>query len=294
MISYTFYMSNVNGSTKLTGLIGNPIEHSVSPQMHNSGYESLGLNYCYVPLRTIPEDLEMVIDGIRALGFAGVNVTIPHKEAVITHLDEVTQLARQIGAVNTIVNQNGRLIGYNTDGPGFIDSLKEDAAFIVKGKSAVVIGAGGASKAIVTMLAKEGIKSLIISDIDQEKASALCEVINANFEIAPYAAPAGSSELAKAIAKCDLLVNASPIGMSPNTKRIPIDISCEIKKDAVVYDLVYNPLETELLKWAKSKGARPISGIGMLIRQGVLAFSLFTEKEPPIEVMKKAVLNALK
>jgi shikimate dehydrogenase len=287
-------MPNVNGSTKLTGLIGSPLEHSVSPQMHNAAYEALGLNYCYVPLKTDPDDLEAVIDSIRALGFAGVNVTIPHKESVITHLDEVTQLARQIGAVNTVVNQNGRLIGYNTDGPGFIDSLREEAGFTAKGKNAVVIGAGGASKAIVTMLAQEGIKTLVISDIDQERSSELCEVINANFEIAPYAAPANSKELTKAIANCDILVNASPVGMHPNIKRTPIDLSCDIKKDAVVYDLVYNPLETELLKWAKSKGAKPVSGIGMLIRQGALSFTLFTEKEPPIEVMKKAALDYLK
>lgn len=287
-------MAEINGSTKLTGIIGYPITHSVSPQMHNAAYAKLGLNYCYVPIAVKPEDLEKVLEGIRMLGFAGVNVTIPHKEAVISHLDEVTKIARVIGSVNVILNQEGRLIGYNTDGPGFIDSLKEEGGFDVGGKRAVVLGAGGGAKAVALMLAQDGIKNLVISDLIYEKAESLCEYINSHFGIAPYACPTKSNELKKVIENCDLLVNATPVGMYPKVNECPIDDDYKIPRSAIVYDIVYNPLETKLLKWAKNKGAKAVSGMGMLVRQGALAFSLFTEEEAPIQIMKEAALKALK
>lgn len=287
-------MVQINGSTKLTAIIGDPIEHSVSPQMHNAAYEKLGLNYCYLPLKVRPSDLEKVLEGIRMLGFAGVNVTVPHKEAVVPHLDEATKITRLIGAANVILNQEGRLVGYNTDGPGFIDSLKEDAGFEVAGKKVVILGAGGGAKAVALMLAQDKIKNLVISDIDYEKCRTLCEYINSHFEIAPYACKVKSAELKKSIGACDLLVNATPIGMHPNIDQSPIDDDYVIPAGAIVYDLVYNPMETKLLKWAKAKGARPVSGLGMLIRQGALAFSLFTEVDPPVGVMREAALKALK
>jgi len=287
-------MIEVNGSTKLAGIIGDPVSHSVSPQMHNAAYEKLGLNYCYVPLPTKPKDLEDVLNGIRMLGFAGVNVTVPYKEAVIPHLDEVTKLARLVGAANVILNQQGHLVGYNTDGPGFIDSLREDAGFEVAGKNVVLLGAGGGAKAVAMMLAHDKIKTLVISDVVYEKAENMCEYINSHFDIAPYACPVNSNELKVCIEKCDLLVNSTPVGMHPNVNESPINDDYAIKPGAIVYDLVYNPLETKLLKWAKAKGAKPISGLGMLIRQGVLAFSLFTEEEAPMQVMKDAALKALK
>jgi shikimate dehydrogenase len=287
-------MVEINGSTKLTGIIGYPVTHSVSPQMHNAAYAKLGLNYCYLPISAKPEDLERVLEGIRILGFAGVNVTIPHKEAVVTHLDEVTKIARLIGAVNVILIQEGHLIGYNTDGPGFIDSLREDAGFDVAGKRAVVLGAGGGAKSVAMMLAQDGVKNLIISDLIYEKAENLCEYINSHFGIAPYACPSKSNELRKLIGSCDLLVNATPVGMHPKVNECPIEDDYIIPGSAVVYDLVYNPLETKLLKLAKKNGAKAVSGIGMLIRQGALAFSLFTEQEAPISLMKEASLKALK
>ncbi len=287
-------MAQINGSTELTGIIGYPITHSVSPQMHNAAYEKLGLNFCYVPLSIKPNNIDKALEGIRMLGFVGVNVTIPHKEVIIPHLDEVTKLARLIGAANVILNQEGHLVGYNTDGPGFIDSLTEDAGFNVKGKRAVVLGAGGAAKAVALMLAQDKIKTLVISDVIYDKAKTLCEYISSHFEIAPYACPANSKELKKSVAECDLLVNATPLGTYPKVNGCPIDETYDIPSGAIVYDLVYNPLETKLLKLAKSKGAKPVSGLGMLIRQGALAFSLFTEEEAPIKIMKEAALAALK
>ena len=287
-------MVEINGSTKLTGILGYPVTHSVSPQMHNAAYTKLGLNYCYLPISVKPEDLERVLEGIRILGFAGVNVTIPHKEAVVTHLDEVTKIARLIGAVNVILIQEGHLIGYNTDGPGFIDSLREDAGFEVAGKRVVLLGAGGGAKSVALMLAQDGVKNLVISDLIYEKAENLCEYINSHFGIAPYACPSKSNELRKLIGSCDLLVNATPVGMHPKVNECPIEDDYIIPGSAVVYDLVYNPLETKLLKLAKKNGAKAVSGIGMLIRQGALAFSLFTEQEAPVSAMKEAALKALK
>ncbi len=287
-------MVKINGSTKVTGIIGYPITHSVSPQMHNAAYEKLGLNYCYVPIAVKPEDLERALEGIRILGMTGVNVTIPHKEAVVSHLDEATKIVRLIGTANVILSQEGRLIGYNTDGPGFIDSLKEDAGFDVAGKRAVVLGAGGGARSAAIMLAQDGVKNLVISDLIYEKSEELCEYINSHFEIAPYACPVKSAELKKLVESCDLLVNATPIGMYPKVNECPIDDDYKIPRSAVVYDLVYNPLETKLLKLAKANGAKAVSGIGMLIRQGALAFSLFTEQEAPVQIMKEAALEALK
>lgn len=287
-------MAEINGSTLLTGIIGYPITHSVSPQMHNAAYSKLGLNYCYVPISVKPEDLERALEGLRMLGFAGVNVTVPHKENVVPHLDEVTKLARLIGSVNVILIQEGHLIGYNTDGPGFIDSLKEDAGFDVAGKRAVILGAGGGAKAVAMMLAKDGVKNLVISDLIYEKAETLCEYINSHFGIAPYSCPANSNELRKVIDKCDLIVNATPVGMHPKVNECPLEDDVEIPRSAVVYDLVYNPMETKLLKMAKANGAKAVSGLGMLIRQGALAFSLFTEEEAPESIMKEAALKALK
>ena len=286
-------MVEINGSTKLTGILGYPVTHSVSPQMHNAAYAKLGLNYCYLPVSVKPEDLERVLEGIRILGFAGVNVTIPHKEAVVTLLDEVTKIARLIGAVNVILIQEGRLIGYNTDGPGFIDSLREDAGFEVAGKRAVVLGAGGGAKSVAMMLAQDGVKNLVVSDLIYEKAENLCEYINSHFGIAPYACPSKSNELRKLVGTCDLLVNATPVGMHPKVNECPIEDDYIIPGSAIVYDLVYNPLETKLLKLAKKNGAKAVSGIGMLIRQGALAFSLFTEQEAPVNLMKEAALKAL-
>lgn len=285
---------NIHGTTKIAGLIGYPIEHSVSFEMHNAAYEEAGIDYCYIPLPVKTQDLEKALHGIQSFGFAGANVTIPHKESVIAYLDETTKISRLIGSVNTILNQDGKLIGYNTDGPGFIDSLNKDCGFDPKGKRAVILGAGGASRAVSMMLAKEGVKTLIITDIIYERSKNLCEYINSHYKIAPYACPSNSKELMSGIESCDLLVNTTPIGMYPKVKECPIDKSIKIPSNALVYDLIYNPEETELIKLAKKCGARSSNGIGMLVMQGALAFSLFTEHEAPVEVMRSAVLKALK
>lgn len=279
---------------KIVGIIGYPLEHTASPAMHNAAFKELGLDYEYVPFEVEPEDLKEALRGMRALHVAGFNVTIPHKETIVPLLDEVTKLARFIGAVNTVENQEGKLVGYNTDGPGFIDSLKEDAGFDPKGKKVVVLGAGGASRAVSTMLAEVGAKSLVISDILEEKAKSLAEYLASSLDVSCRPAKASSLELKDAISEADLLVNATPLGMSPKVNECPISEKTKLSKNLLVYDLVYNPSETKLLKIAKAAGCRICSGLGMLVRQGALAFTIFTGEEPPIDAMWSAAKRALR
>lgn len=279
---------------KIVGLIGYPLDHSVSPAMHNAVYRQMGLAYEYIPFEVEPEDLPEALAGLRALHIAGFNVTIPHKETIVPLLDEVTKLARVIGAVNTVENQEGRLVGYNTDGPGFIESLREDAGFEPVGKKVVVIGAGGASRAVSTILAEVGVLDLTLSDLMDDKAKLLAEYLGTAFDSPCRHASLDSAELRAAIAEADLVVNTSPLGMAPKVDASPLPAETKFKKGALVYDLVYNPQKTKLIKVAQAAGCRVCSGLGMLVRQGALAFSLFTGEEPPVEEMRLAAEHALR
>jgi len=268
---------------KTVALIGYPLGHTLSPAMHNAGYKYLGLDYEYVALEVPPEDLSQAVDGLRALHFAGFNVTIPHKEKVVPLLDEITPLARQIGAVNTVQNQEGKLIGFNTDGPGFIESLHQDARFDPKGKKAVILGAGGAGRAVALSLLQNEAKEIVLYDAIAEKAEKLAENI----------AQKASQDLQKEINRADLLVNCSPIGMHPKTGESPLPESIKLHRKLMVYDIVYNPAETKLLRSAKAAGAKAFSGLGMLVRQGALAFTVFTGKPAPLKVMFQAAQESL-
>ena len=279
---------------KIVGIIGFPLGHSVSPAMHNAAYKELGLDYEYIPFEVEPADLPEALPGLRAIHVAGFNVTIPHKETILPLLDDVTKLARTIGAVNTVVNQDGELIGYNTDGPGFIESLKEDAGFEPKGKKVVVLGAGGASRAVATMLAEMGAASLIISDIIEDKAKELAEYAGSLSQAKCGWSKIDSLLLKSEIEHADLLVNTTPLGMHPEINKSPLPDKVKLPKNLLVYDLVYNPAETKLLKTAKAAGCKTVSGLGMLVRQGALAFTVFTGEEAPIEIMWSAAQKALR
>ncbi|HVN67845.1 MAG TPA: shikimate dehydrogenase, partial [Candidatus Sulfotelmatobacter sp.] len=262
--------------------------------MHNAAFKELGLELEYVPFEVEPEDLGEALNGMRALHVVGFNVTVPHKETVVPLLDEVTKLARTIGAVNTVENSGGTLIGYNTDGQGFIESLKEDADFEPKGKKIVVLGAGGASRAVAVMLTEVGAKALVITDLLEDKAKELAEYLDAYEKTSCQFLRLNSPDLPAAVAEADLLVNATPIGMRPKVADSPLPAKCKLKKNTLVYDLVYTPAETKLLKSAKAAGCRACSGLGMLVRQGALAFTVFTGEEAPIEVMRQAAEQALR
>ncbi|MDD4179542.1 MAG: shikimate dehydrogenase [Candidatus Margulisbacteria bacterium] len=279
---------------KIVGIIGYPLGHSISPAMHNAAFKELGLDYEYIPFEVEPEDLHEAINGLRALHIAGFNVTIPHKEAIVPLLDDVTKLARTIGAVNTVENQEGKLVGYNTDGLGFIESLNEDAEFDPKGKRVVVLGAGGASRGVATMLAEVGANSILLSDIFEDKGNELVEYLNTLTETKCSFAKPDSESLRDEIEYADLLINTTPLGMHPKIGESPLPKKVKLNKKTLVYDLVYNPSETKLLKTAKAAGCKVVSGLGMLVRQGALAFTVFTGEEPPIETMWQAAKTALR
>jgi len=279
---------------KIMGLIGYPLGHSVSPAMHNTAFKKLGLDCEYSLFEVEPKDLKEAVEGMRALHIAGFNVTIPHKEAVMPFLDEVTEIARVIGAVNTVKNQNGKLIGYNTDGAGFIESLKNDAKIKPKGKHAVILGAGGASRAVTVMLAESGAKTITITDIEAAKAKELTEYVDSYFDTSCDNVEVNSQELQRSIAQAEILINCTPLGMAPKIKASPLADNIELHKKLMIYDLVYNPAETKLMKTAKAAGAKVCSGLGMLVYQGALAFTLWTGAEAPVEAMRKAAQAALK
>ncbi|RXT14787.1 shikimate dehydrogenase [Ammoniphilus sp. CFH 90114] len=280
----------MNNQTVMTGLFGNPVSQSMSPDMHNAAFKYLELNYAYAAFAISKENLPEAVRGIRALGFRGINVTIPHKVEVMKYLDEIDDEAREIGAVNTIVNQDGRLIGYNTDGQGFVLSLLEETGVQLKGKRVLMIGAGGAARAVAVSLARHGVQQIVVANRSQEKAEELAAHLKKHTD----ASAIQLNDLnAQQFAETDLLINTTSIGMYPEVDVLPIPGEY-LHKGLLVSDLIYNPLETKLLKEAKMIGAKTHNGMGMFIQQGALAFALWTQCDAPIDVMKETVLKKLK
>ncbi|NPV28498.1 MAG: shikimate dehydrogenase [Firmicutes bacterium] len=284
----------ITGQTKVFALFGDPVLHSLSPVMQNKAFAFHGLPCCYVPFRVRKEDLQTAVAAIRALGLGGVNVTIPHKEQVISYLDEVDREARLIGAVNTILNQNGRLIGYNTDGAGFLLSLRAEADFAPEGKHVVVLGAGGGARAVAFALALEGARTLRIFNRNPERAQALAGDLHRATGCDVEAGALREDLLSAALARADLLVHASPVGMYPHHDEAPLVDPCLLRPGLVVCDLVYNPPRTRLLKEAAARGCRVVGGIGMLVHQGALAFEIWTGLQAPVAIMRAVVEESLR
>jgi shikimate dehydrogenase len=275
-------MNNIKGTTKVTGIIGWPVEHTLSPIMHNAGFAQLGLDFCYLPLAVKPEELGPAVAGLRALNIRGVNVTVPHKEKVIKYLDEVRGPARLIGAVNTIINKDGQLIGYNTDGPGFIEFLKKTARFNPRNKTIVIFGAGGAARAFSFMLFSHGARAIFLFDIDRKKSlsikKALCQHFPGQVNLLELKS---GRQFAKILGRTDLLINATPIGMPPHEKESPLkkENFAFLKKDCLVVDSIYHPAKTIFLLEAEKRKLKIFNGTSLLVQQGVLAFELFTGKK---------------
>lgn len=280
----------ITGKTKIVGIFGYPIEHTFSPLMHNAAFSALGLDYCYMPFEVQPEDLKSAVESIRALNIRGVNITVPHKEAVIKYLDELSKEAKLIGAVNTIENRGGKLIGHNTDGRGFIKSLLEDAKTRVKGKWILLLGAGGAGKGVAVSCALEGASEIIIANRTIKKAEELAKYLSRHFKKTRFSAiPLDRHKISNAIAKTDILINATSLGLK-GKDILPVSQK-DLHRDLIIYDLIYNPQITSLLKIARRAGVKKaVNGLGMLIYQGAIAFQIWTGKKPPVDVMKKAVL----
>ena len=264
------------------GIIGYPIGHSVSPAMHNAAFKHLGLDAIYLKFEVKPENLRDAIFGAKALGFKGINVTIPHKEAVLNFVKPVG-IAKQIGAVNTI--DIPKLEGYNTDAYGALKAL-ESAGVEVEGKVALVVGAGGAGRAIAFILAEKG-ATVIVSNRTESRGLKLAEDVRkvGDCIFYPY------DKLEDLRGKIDIIINATPLGMKGFEQKLPVPES--IIEDVVVFDTVYNPLETLLIRTAKKKGCKVVYGIDMLVYQGAEAFKIWTGLDAPIDVMKKAALEAL-
>jgi shikimate dehydrogenase len=271
---------NITGKTKITGIFGYPVEHSLSPAMHNAAFKSLGLDYCYVPFPVRPEHLYDAVKAIRAFNFIGVNVTVPHKETVIPFLDKIHEEASFIGAVNTIVNSNGTLNGYNTDGRGFMLSLSENGVSLA-GKDILIIGAGGASRSIGYYLCQKS-KSVTIYNRTHKRGEKLARDLQKLCKNVSLQAKISHIE------DFHLIVNATSLGLNKEDPA-PFDTSV-LKKSQIICDLIYK--KTRLLKEASRKGCKVIDGSGMLLYQGILAFQLWTGKKPPREVMSKALRGA--
>lgn len=269
-----------DAKTQLCGIIGNPVEHSLSPAMHNAAFEQLQLNYAYLAFRV--EDVEGAIRGVRALGLRGLSVTVPHKVSVLPFLDEIDPVAKAIGAANTVVNDGGRLKGYNTDWTGFVRSL--EAHVPAKGRRVALLGAGGAARAIAFGLKEKGAALTILNRAEEiEMARSLATEIGC---------PHGDLSQIDAVTGADVVVNATSVGMAPLRDLTVID-PAHLRPEQTVVDIVYNPLETRFLREAKARGCRTVPGYEMLLLQGVTQFELWTGKTAPVDLMRSILLKRL-
>ena len=275
---------NIKGSTNIVGLIGHPVEHSFSPPMHNAAFQKLGMDWAYVAFDVNPNDLPSAIEGAKSLNIKGFNVTIPHKIEVMQQLNDLDEVAGLIGAVNTIDFKN--LKGYNTDGIGAVRAIEEVSS--IKNKNVVVAGAGGASRAISFYLAKFGASSITILNRNVNRAQNLADDVLKSDLIGDVGSDS-ISEINKYLSNADILVDTTPLGMDPHIDDAPIARAEDMHDNLVVFDAVYNPHETVLIKEAIKAGAKPVYGIKMLLYQGAESFKIWTGQDAPVDVMEKAL-----
>ena len=285
------------------GIIGYPIRHSISPIFQQAALDYYSLDATYQAWEVAPQGLAEFVQGVRSADTLGINVTVPHKEAVMSHLDDIDDWAQMAGAVNTVVNDRGKLAGHNTDGSGFLRALEEHGHFSPEGSRVLIIGAGGSAKAVAMALARKGVSTITIANRTLQRAQRLAELIEGHgprVEAVPLFRPGEDSSvssaqtLAQAAATADLLVNCTTLGLrhGPDENTSPIAAQ-HIPSRALVYDLVYNPPETPLLREAARAGAGTLGGLPMLVYQGAASFEFWTGKKAPVELMMKAAEAAL-
>lgn len=281
----------ISPRTRICAVIGNPVEHSLSPAIHNAAFAELGLDYVYVAFRV--EDLPSALAGMRALeNFRGMSVTIPHKIEVMNYVDEMPEVDRRIGSINTVINDGGRLRGLGTDGPGALRAL-EGAGVDLQGKSVVMLGAGGAARAIAFTLAERAEPGgITILDIDGNILEGLASDLVRGTGRKIEARLMSHDSLGAAMKGADLIVNCTPVGMHPKTDASPVPADL-FRPGQVVFDIVYTPLETRLLREAGERGLQTVSGVDMFIYQAVLQFEEFTGSGAPEEVMRRVVMEHL-
>ena len=286
MENTTSAVSPITGHTGLICLLGSPCAHSVSPMMHNASFEALGLDYRYLAFDVNEEALPTAVAGLKVLGARGFNLTMPDKNLMVSLCDELSTAARIIGAVNTVVNENGRLIGHNTDGIGYMQSVK-DAGYDIIGKKMTLLGAGGAATAILVQAALDGLKEIavfvrptsrfydrLVHTVEELTEIRICDFSDADL-------------LKKELADSAILTNGTSVGMAPHEETCPVPEDLTFPKDLIVSDIIYNPRETKLLTMAKNQGNPFFNGSYMLLYQGAEAFRLWTGMEMPVEKIKK-------
>ncbi len=283
-------MMTASGKTRVCGVIGDPIEHTLSPTIHNAAFNHLKLDFVFLAFRVKAADLENAMQGMKGLGIHGLNVTMPHKNAVIDYLDEVDSTVKFLGSANTILNRAGKLSGFNTDGVGALKALKENDVEVSE-KKVLLLGAGGAAKAIAFALAEEA-GGIAILNRAAEKAAVLADALHHMFGKEIVGGALSPSAVQKKLQDADILINATSVGMHPNINQ-SLAAPQWLKPSLTVMDIVYNPVETKLAKDAKAAGAKVISGVEMLIYQGAASFEIWTGRSAPIEVMRKAALKKL-
>ncbi|KJS16322.1 MAG: hypothetical protein VR69_09700 [Peptococcaceae bacterium BRH_c4b] len=286
------------GAIRVCGLYGDPVAHSFSPAMHNAAFRELGIDWIYLPFRVQGEKLGAAVAAIRALGMAGVNITVPHKQAVPGYLDRLSPEAVLIGAVNTVVHKDGLLWGYNTDGTGFIRSLAEDTGYNVNGRKVLMLGAGGAARAVAISLALAGATEIIIANRSVSKAAELSGLIRDKTKCSSYPLDfyeTGNNDAGfiekweEAVSRAELVVHTTTLGMHPRHNSWPDFPYHLLGPGHLAVDLVYNPTRTEFLKRCSGQGAAVCSGLGMLLYQGVQALEMWTGLPAPVEVMRKVL-----
>ncbi|MGQ9623897.1 MAG: shikimate dehydrogenase [Candidatus Bathycorpusculaceae bacterium] len=281
----------ISGKTQLCALIGDPVEHSLSPYIHNAAFKHLRLDFVYLAFKVSKENVKEALQGARALGTRGLNVTMPLKTAVIQHLDKLDPNTKKIGAVNTILNNDGTLTGYNTDGLGALEALRANGQN-PEGKNILILGAGGAARAVAFALCEKA-SGMTILNRTQEKAEILAEELSKNFGKKIKHGGFNEETLKREVKKADILVNATSAGMAPQENETPVNMKL-LHPNLTVFDLVYNPPETRLLREAKAIGAKTVDGICMLVHQGALSFKIWTGRKAPVDVMIKACQKGLR
>lgn len=282
---------NISGKTTLTALLGSPVSHSISPAMHNEAFRLLGLDYAYMAFDVDPDSLKTAVEGLKAMGVRGFNLTMPHKVAILDLVDELTPAAVLAGACNTVIHENGRLIGHTTDGIGYMRSCL-DAGCDPVGKKMTILGAGGAATAIITQAALDGVSAIDIFRRDRKEAFLATEQFAARvsaqtgcrihvYDIADF------TQLRSSLAESYLLTNATNVGMAPDTAASPVTDPSLLHPDLFVSDIIYNPRETRLMQLASSVGCSTFNGLYMLLYQGAAAFECWTGKEMPVAQIKE-------
>ncbi|MEM0359043.1 MAG: shikimate dehydrogenase [Candidatus Hadarchaeales archaeon] len=278
----------ISSKTKVFALIGDPVEGSLSPPMHNAAFRHLGLDCVYVALRVPSSMLKEALLGVRAMGIGGLNVTFPHKTAILPLLDELDPSAEEVGAVNTVKNEGGKLKGFNTDGEGAVRFLRERLGSL-KGRRVVLLGAGGAARALAFSLLKEGVELTLLNRTVSKAEGLASELRKKGGEVKWGGLE--RAELREALRSADVLINATPVGMDQRGGTL---VTHELMHpELFVMDLVYHPPETELMKEAKRAGAKAENGLGMLLYQAALSFRIFTGKRAPLEVMRRALRRGM-